>query len=672
MKPNFRIIFMVLMLLSFSMACKTVQDLSLEASPTPPPTLMPTRLPPRPVVPGEANPDEPVFIRGNIPFTSPFFLKTSYEPFVLLEDEAGFVKRDREFEFPLTGQFMGPADLVSENNLVYSLSLPSVPQGTLIDVDNNGKTDAGVQVFAVAYWSNIWGGPFLERRDGTGWSTAYTSTIVDPNKKDEIVGGILIVWALDDEQGFPTGFGADGRLFTEDDPTGPIPAGYNLVDLNQEPFRVYKEAEPSIDLNEGVGALKDYSKMGFTEAFDAFFKKASKEYPFTVEKKVDWDALYKKYSPRVANAKSDTDFYIAIRDFTWEIPDGHIGGPFNAGVFQEERGGGFGLVLTELSDGKVIATKVLPNYPAESAGIQIGAEIATWNGEPVEDAIAKVVPYFGPFSTDHTRHLQQVAFLTRVASGDKVKVTFKNPGDRTTEEVTLSPVNEYDSFLASQPSWSQDKLILPLDARILDSGLAYIRLVSFLDDTNLTAHQWDRYMTQLVDQEIPGLIIDLRINGGGSTGLALDMAGYFYDEEVTLYSETYYNEDTEKFEYQDIPAKIKPGPKHYKGNIAVLVSPDCISACEGFAYALAQTSRAIVVGHYPTAGAFGGIGLGQYKLPGDQNFQIPTSRTEAMDGKLVIEGTGVVPSIIVPVTEASALDKEDTVLEAAINALLKK
>lgn len=672
MKPNYRFFFTILILISFSLACKIVQDLSFDASPTPPPALTPTRLPLRPVVPGEANPDEPVFIRGNIPFTSPFFLESSYEPFVLLEDEGGFVKRNREYEFPLAGQVMGPADLVSENNLVYSLALPSVPQGTQVDVDNNGNTDSGVQVFAVAYWSNIWGGPFLERRDGTGWSTAYTSTIVDPNKKDEIVGGILIIWAPDDKQGFPTSFGTDNRLFTDDDPTEPIPAGYNLVDLNQEPFRVYKEAEPRIDLNEGVGALKDYSKMGYTEAFDTFFKKASKEYPFTVEKKVDWDALYKKYSPRVANAKSDTDFYLAIRDLTWEIPDGHIGGPFDVSVFQEERGGGFGLVLTELSDGKVIATKVLPNFPAESAGIQIGAEIVTWNGEPIEDAITKVVPYFGPFSTEHTRHLQQVAFLTRVAPGEKVKVIFKNLGDNTTKEVTLSPVLEYESFYASQPSWSQDKLILPLDARILDSGVAYIRLVSFSDDTNLTAHLWDRYMDQLLEQEIPGLIIDLRINGGGSLGLALDMAGYFYDEEVTLYREAYFNEDTGKFEYQDVPAKIKPGPKYYDGNIAVLISPDCVSACEGFAYALAQTSRAIIVGHYPTAGAFGEVGIGQYKLPGDQNFQIPTGRPETIDGKLVIEGTGIVPSIVIPVTKSSALGEEDTVLEAAINALLKK
>jgi hypothetical protein len=36
------------------------------------------------------------------------------------------------------------------------LNLPAVPQGTLVDVDNDGEKDTGVQVFAIAYWSNTW------------------------------------------------------------------------------------------------------------------------------------------------------------------------------------------------------------------------------------------------------------------------------------------------------------------------------------------------------------------------------------------------------------------------------------------------------------------------------------------------------------------------------------
>ena len=39
------------------------------------------------------NSNEPVFISGTIPFTSPFFLNYASEPFVMLEDQAGFYKR---------------------------------------------------------------------------------------------------------------------------------------------------------------------------------------------------------------------------------------------------------------------------------------------------------------------------------------------------------------------------------------------------------------------------------------------------------------------------------------------------------------------------------------------------------------------------------------------------
>ncbi len=51
-------------------------------------------------------------------------------------------------------------------------------------------------------------------------------------------------------------------------------------------------------------------------------------------------------------------------------------------------------------------------------------------------------------------------------------------------------------------------------------------------------------------------------------------------------------------------------------------------------------------------------------------LQFPTGRPETSDGKLLIEGSGVAPDILVPVTQESALDELDAVLEAAIEALL--
>jgi C-terminal processing protease CtpA/Prc len=676
-KRRILVIISAFMLLMLACSTLTVLPQTNQAASTPTltstPAPTPTSLPQIAIQPGTSNPNEPVFITGKIPYTSPFFLDSISEPFVMLEDEAGFVRRDHQFEFPIASQQLGPVIVQKDKTLTYDLALPAVPQGTFVDVDNNGKTDTGVQVFAVAYWSNTWDGPFLEKRDGTGWSNAYSSTITDPNNHYEITGGKLLVWAPDDQQSFPTGFGADGKIFTADDPTAPIPAGYNIVDLDQSPFKIYKQARPEITLVEGPGALNDYSKMSFSEAFEALFSKASREYPFTTEKNVNWQALHDQFAPRIAKASNQVDFYQVMHDFSLSIPDGHIGITPDPDAFFKQDGGSFGLILAELSDGRVIVTDVLPNSPGEQAGIKAGAVISSWNNQPIGQAIDQVVPYFSPYSTEQAKRLDQVIFLTRVPPGTRIPVTFTSPGSNQAKDVMLTAVPEYDSLIKAIPDFHQDKLVLPIESKTLEgSGLGYIRITTFEDDFNLLARLWERAIKNAIDNKVPGLIIDLRTNGGGSSDLAFNFAGYFFDETINLYRDMYYNEKSGQFEYTDTPTTIDPAPLLYDGPIAVLVSPRCVSACEGFSLALKQGGRSIIVGNSPTAGAYGSVGLGQYKLPGDLDFQIPTTKSVSPDGKPVIEGVGVPLDITVPVTEASALGQDDSVLQAAIQALLAK
>lgn len=621
----------------------------------------------------EQSPDsenEPVKISGTIPFTSPFFMNTFSEPFVLLEDQAGFVNRDRKFEFPLEGQVIGPVEKIDEQTLTYHLVLPEAPQATLLDLDNDGEEDKGVMVFAIAYWSNTWGDPFLEPRDGTGWSNSYASTITDPERDDEIKGGTLVVWAPDNQQAFPTGFGEDNLLFTEDDPSAPISAGYTLVDLDQDPFRFYKERHPEITLTEGEIAVNDYSDMSYQEAFEALFEKASREYPFTALKGIDWDSLYETYAPKVAEADNPRELYEALHDFTLAIPDGHVGvGPINPDVFYPEFGGGFGLVLDEVSEGAIIVTQVLTNYPAGRVGIEPGAEIITWDGQPVREALREVDPFFGPYSTEHHRRRGQLLFLPRTSLGKQIEITYQNPGQES-ETVTMKSELEVDSLFAALEREKTDEFALPLEGEVLDeSGLGYISITTFSADYNHMARLWEHYIDSLLENEIPGLIIDLRSNNGGNSQLALDFAGYLFDEEILLSRSAYYNENTGQFEFEDLPRKIEPGPKYYDGKVAVLVGPECISACEGFAYALSYNDRSIVVGHSPTAGAYGEVGRGQYKLPEDLSLQFPTGRTVTPDGEILIEGTGVEPDILVPRTRDSILGREDSVLQAAVDAL---
>ncbi len=668
-----KLLVLITILMTASISCNLFNNLFKPQEPTSTPEQTSTPLPVRPVIPGVNNPDEPVFITGEIPYTSPFFLDTIQQPFILLEDQAGFIDRDREFIFPIDSQILGPVELHPDESLTYQLALPAVPQGTMIDLDNDGEQDQGIQVFAVAYWSNVWGGPFLEEREGKGWSTAYTSTLVDPANDDEIIGGSLVVWAPDDEQGFPTSFGDDGLLFTEDDPTKAIPAGYNIVDINQEPFTFYKEARPSITLNEGVIEVNDYTELSYAEAFKNMVGKISLEYPFTEEKSMDWDALTQKYQPLIENAENDEEFYSSLRDFSYEIPDGHVNVSLNPDIFFEVAGGSFGMVLNELSDGRIIVSEVISNTPAARAGIKEGAEILTWNDKPVLDRIDEVEPYFSPFSTEHAKRVEQVNFLTRVPPDSEISLSYRNSGENETRNLKLKGEVEYESLFKTIPIFNRDELSLPVEGNILDdSGLGYVQISTFSDDYNLLARLWEHYIQGLIDQEVPGLIIDMRANGGGNTGLMLDFLGYFYDEEIELYESSYYSNKTGKFENSGRPSKIVPGPLLYDGEIAVLVSPDCVSACEGFSYALQSTGRAIVVGSYPTAGAFGDVGRGQYSLPGDIKMQYPTGRPENNAGQLVIEGVGVIPDLVVPVTVESVLGKSDTILDTAIKALLDK
>lgn len=657
---------LVLPILAVTLACAflpTPPD-ATPAAPTPRPAATAIR---------QLDGDEPVVITGTIPFTSPFFLDGIAEPFVLLEDETGFIRRDKEFVFPLEGQMIGPVELVEDGLLRYTLPLPAVPQGILADVDNDGAEDPGVMVFAVAYWSNTWGDPFLERRDGRGWSNAYTSARTNPYREDEIDGGTLVIWAPDASQGFPTDFGPDGLLFTEDDPTAAVPAGYSLVNLDERPFQIYKETAPEIELLEGVVAVTDLSGLGYAEAFEALFDKASREYPFTEDKDINWDQLYGEFAPQIEAAQSFDDFYRAIKAFTLAIPDGHVGVSFDAQVFFDDFGGSYGLVLNELSDGTIVVTDVMPGSEGDIGGIRPGAILLTWNAKPIGEAIDSVEPFLGPHSTAHAARPMQLIFVTRAPVGTRASVEYTYPGDTRSQAADLVAQVEYDSLFAALPEFNYDELALPVEGSVLDdSGLGYIRITTFSEDYNLMARLWQYHLEQLLDAEVPGLIIDVRNNGGGNGGLALDFAGYFFDEEIDLSVGKYYNEDKGTFEARGVPTRLEPGPLLFEGPVAVLVGPNCVSACEGFTHAISQGGRALVVGHAPTAGAYGEVGRGQYDLPEGLSLQFPTGRPETPDGQLLIEGVGVQPDLVVPATYESAMGQVDAVLEAAVGALLDR
>src|SRR5690606_7444192 len=197
---------------------------------------------------------------------------------------------------------------------------------------------------------------------GGGWSTAYASTRIstDPEKDREIIGGKSFVCAPDDQQGFPSSFGEDGRLFTADDPIVTLPQGYTVVDMDREPFAFDRSRYAVIDLIEpDRAALVDLSDLPYDEAFDELVDILSREYAFTEYKGIDWEAKRTEYLPRFQAAAEDDDalgYLRTLREFTCSIPDQHLSTPFLAEDFQRTTAGGLGLAIRELDDGRVIAS----------------------------------------------------------------------------------------------------------------------------------------------------------------------------------------------------------------------------------------------------------------------------------------------------------------------------
>lgn len=678
-------------LLALLMACSPTADLPSQTNPTPTPA--PTaeaqeveeeeeEVEPIDLESLILNAEQggPVSITGEVPYTNPFFTTGVAQPMVILEDQAGFVDRDKNYLMPLASQTLG--QLTSdffESPFSYSIALPIEPQGAYRDVDNDDEDDAGVQIFAVAYWTNTFGDPFLEERDlgGGGWSTAYASTRISEEfeTEREIVGGSLLVYAPDDEQLFPINFGEDGLLFTIDDTDMiTLPQGYTLVNLDTVPFTFDRSRNPVVDLIEPSGAaLVDFSDLSYTDAFDAFVDKLSKEYAFTEYKEIDWEAFIETYRPlmQVAEAAGDSELYRrTLRDMLWEIPDGHVSGPFLQDEFVQNVRGGLGIAIQELADGRIIVTYLGEETPAAEAGIELAAEIIAINDTPIGEWVEGILPYSGPFSTPHNKRLQQLIYATRFPTGTDVTITFLNPEAEEEETAELITIFEVDSFFHEDFARPVTGFELPVQYKLLDSGYAYVEITSFFDNQLLTVQLWERLMQTLNEQEVPGLIIDMRQNGGGFGFLADQMAAYFFEEELITGNTAYYNESLGEFilREEDADRFYLPAEElRYAGDLVVLVGPDCASACEFFSYDLTLQNRAVVVGHFPTAGLGGSVT--DWDMPEGETVRVTLGRAVDAEGNIHLEGIGVVPDVVVPVTEEVLFGEGDAVLETAVAVL---
>jgi C-terminal processing protease CtpA/Prc len=594
---------------------------------------------------------QPVAIRGSFEFSNDIIITYYVEHAVALVDMYAYVHRDEEWEMPVSSQTLGFMAIDEEEMTgTFTLQLPARPTAVQVDVDNDGQQDPGVQVFTVAYFPNVTGGPYSEGDDVShGWPSYLTSAKTDSENDDEIIGGKLVIWASDGSQTFPSGFGEDGLLFTADDPTMPVPQGYSVVDLDQDPFALIREEEPELTLYEpDDAAIKDFSDLSYQEAFDQMFEIVRTEYAFNgIEgKQPDWDSLYEELSPRVAEASENQDaeeFYRAMRDFVVAFKDGHVGlngGDVERAILGEQIEGGYGFALRELDDGRMIVVYVLQDGPADRAGIERGAEVTEFNGRTIDEAVAAVEPVTAPHSTNFGRRYDQVQFLVRAPVGTKASVTFENPNEDP-RTVQLTTIPERETLSVTSKFRDFDPNALPVEHFVIPGDLGYVKINTNLDDLNLIIRLFERALETFESNDVGAIIIDLRANSGGAP---LGLAGYLTNEEIILGQLEYYSEKTGQFEPEGLPDKVTPYERQFRfSKMILLVDQACASACELEAYGFSQVPGMLVVGQYPTAGVEAEVARGQFELPEGMSLQVPTGRFVLPDGSIFLEGQGVVP-----------------------------
>ena len=288
------------------------------------------------------------------------------------------------------------------------------------------------------------------------------------------------------------------------------------------------------------------------------------------------------------------------------------------------RFGGIGAVVGQAEDGSIFL-EPMADLPAERAGVLEG------------DVLIKVD------DIDITPEMTtgDVANLVRGEVGTTVRLTLLRQGQ---DEPIVVEIERQEI-----PSPS-------IEWRMLEEpeGLGYIKVYIF---TGRTHSELKGALEDLKESGMTRLILDLRGNGGGLLGAAIDVSSEFLDGGVVLYQ--VYKGDEEQVE------RAKRGGGYTEAPLAVLVDGGTASASEIVAGALQDRGRAILVGQK----TFGkGLVQSVFDLSDGSSVHV-TSAQWLTPNRHEITGQGLTPDLEIELTEEDRSQDLDPQLQMAVEHL---
>ncbi len=265
--------------------------------------------------------------------------------------------------------------------------------------------------------------------------------------------------------------------------------------------------------------------------------------------------------------------------------------------------GGLGIEVG-MEDGFVKVISPIDDTPASRAGIMAGDVIIRLGDKSVKGM-----------------SLNEAVTLMRGKPGSDIILTIVREGEEKPLKLTVT----------------RDIItVKSVRGRILEPGFGYARISNFQSHTAEDLRKAIEKLKKENEEELTGLILDLRNNPGGILNAAVGVSDLFLDSGLIVYTEGRIKDSKLKF-------TAKPSDILREAPIIVLVNGGSASASEIVAGALQDHERAIIMGEQTF-----GKGSVQTILPMNDEaaLKLTTARYYTPSGRS-IQASGIKPDIII-------------------------
>jgi len=291
---------------------------------------------------------------------------------------------------------------------------------------------------------------------------------------------------------------------------------------------------------------------------------------------------------------------------------------------------GIGVSMTVLEDGSIVVARVLPNSPALAAGILAGDVLLYIDGVNIEGEMLDIV----------------TGMITN-PDYERVVVTFYRNGVKHTFDIVKEEINS--------PTVIVERLENEAESAGL-RGIRHYRYMQISSISNTTGADVRQALTNMREENVRGIVLDLRGNTGGYLDVTIDIANQIVPQGIVL--ETV-NSSGRRRTYNSILTDVP------FDNIVVLVNRFTASAAEVLASALQDSGAAVVVGE-PTFGK--GLVQTVYATRHGGALKLTTEEFYRRNGDKINE-IGVVPCVLVE--RQQNFGEPDTVLRRGMEILIK-